>query len=275
MMLHANYAFLFAMSGKLLESGGQKPARVLDYGCGKGLLVQEGIAFGMDFYGVELFGHGSGINIKEELAQKGLLGAKIMEIVDEKIPFPDQYFDLVAANQVLEHIPDTGPVLQEIVRVLKPGGRFLCITPYKGSFREGHCEIPFAHWFRGGSTLQYCWLYAFKLLGFGRRKHVKDPGKWAVFFATWLKENTFYDSFAVINKLFKSCFAEVQYIEEDYLEFRLLKANRPFLAGMAKAPVLRRFSRWFVRKYGGLVILARKAPHSGQAGGLASEMDGN
>lgn len=41
-----------------------------------------------------------------------------------RIPFPDGYFDCVYSFGVIHHIPDAGPVLSEIRRVLKPGGTF-------------------------------------------------------------------------------------------------------------------------------------------------------
>lgn len=39
-----------------------------------------------------------------------------------KMPFPDNTFDVVHVHQVLQHVPDPKSVLQEIKRVLKPGG---------------------------------------------------------------------------------------------------------------------------------------------------------
>lgn len=47
----------------------------------------------------------------------------------QALPFADQSLDLVTANMTIEHLPDPLAVLQEVRRVLKPGGRFLCVTP--------------------------------------------------------------------------------------------------------------------------------------------------
>ncbi|MFK7829778.1 MAG: class I SAM-dependent methyltransferase [Congregibacter sp.] len=44
-----------------------------------------------------------------------------------RLPFADASFDAVICSEVLEHIPDYRRVLNEIHRVLKPGGR-LCAT---------------------------------------------------------------------------------------------------------------------------------------------------
>lgn len=45
-----------------------------------------------------------------------------------QIPFPPQSFDLVIANHLLFYCQDISQVCQEIARVLKPKGRFLCST---------------------------------------------------------------------------------------------------------------------------------------------------
>jgi SAM-dependent methyltransferase len=43
----------------------------------------------------------------------------------EKIPYPGDTFDLVVGHAVLHHIPDVAEALREVVRVLRPGGRFV------------------------------------------------------------------------------------------------------------------------------------------------------
>jgi SAM-dependent methyltransferase len=45
------------------------------------------------------------------------------------LPFETGAFDLVASLQVIEHVPDTGPYLREIMRVLTPGGTAIFTTP--------------------------------------------------------------------------------------------------------------------------------------------------
>jgi SAM-dependent methyltransferase len=43
----------------------------------------------------------------------------------ERIPYPDNSFDLVVGHAVLHHIPDVPAAFGEVLRVLKPGGRFV------------------------------------------------------------------------------------------------------------------------------------------------------
>ncbi|ROR89778.1 class I SAM-dependent methyltransferase [Nocardioides aurantiacus] len=45
------------------------------------------------------------------------------------IPVEDGRFDRILFNQVLEHLPDPAAAVQELHRVLRPGGRLMCSAP--------------------------------------------------------------------------------------------------------------------------------------------------
>jgi SAM-dependent methyltransferase len=46
-----------------------------------------------------------------------------------RLPFPDNTFDCIIAAEVLEHVPDDVGALDELTRVLKPGGRLAATIP--------------------------------------------------------------------------------------------------------------------------------------------------
>jgi len=47
-----------------------------------------------------------------------------------RLSFPDDVFDIVSTNEVLEHVPDLDTALSEIHRVLKPGGVHIGTHPF-------------------------------------------------------------------------------------------------------------------------------------------------
>ena len=46
-----------------------------------------------------------------------------------RLPFPDASLDRIAVSEVLEHVPADGLALEEVFRVLKPGGRLVVTVP--------------------------------------------------------------------------------------------------------------------------------------------------
>ncbi|MHB8393886.1 MAG: class I SAM-dependent methyltransferase [Candidatus Dormibacteria bacterium] len=50
-------------------------------------------------------------------------------LADQTLPFQDSSFDLVFAGEIIEHVADTDRMLEEVSRVLRPGGYLLLTTP--------------------------------------------------------------------------------------------------------------------------------------------------
>lgn len=67
----------------------------------------------------------------------------------EKLPFPDNFFDEVYSKNLLEHLRNPGFALEEMVRVLKPGGRLIVITD-NASYIGFHLSIFGSRMHKGG-----------------------------------------------------------------------------------------------------------------------------
>jgi ubiquinone/menaquinone biosynthesis C-methylase UbiE len=108
--------------------------RFLDIGCGAGLLISDLSRIGLRGVGID--GAASMIEFcKAESRQLGNAGAWQYEQADvEQIPFPDQSFDVAICCGVVEYLPDDGPLLQEVHRILRPGGRFLLSVTNRYSY---------------------------------------------------------------------------------------------------------------------------------------------
>jgi SAM-dependent methyltransferase len=56
--------------------------------------------------------------------------ASVQKINLESIAYPDETFDFVISNHILEHVSNLPAALGEVHRILRRGGRFVCQTPY-------------------------------------------------------------------------------------------------------------------------------------------------
>jgi SAM-dependent methyltransferase len=92
-----------------------KESRVLDAGCGEGVLVEEFRQAGFQIEGIDL-------NYESEHVKHGDL---------RQLPYPDRTFDVVLLLDVFEHIEfsDQTKVLSEIHRVLRSEGTLLATIP--------------------------------------------------------------------------------------------------------------------------------------------------
>ena len=101
--------------------------KVLDAGCGGGRHLSEAFrARGVSVVGIDLNrndalkAHNTTKIMRHEGEDGG--GASLVMVSDvTRLPFKDASFDIVICSEVLEHIPDHGQAIAEIIRVLKPG----------------------------------------------------------------------------------------------------------------------------------------------------------
>ncbi len=92
---------------------------VLDAGCGGGRIFRYELAPGCRIVGVD---------IGAELRDNPNVDARARGDL-QRLPFAGASFDAVLASHVMEHLSRPASALAEVARVLKPGGRFLLLTP--------------------------------------------------------------------------------------------------------------------------------------------------
>lgn len=233
----------------VLDAVHSPEAKVLDYGCGAGQIVTALRTERVDAFGCDVF-YGGGDASKAVPSE--LLGTVIREVEHGRIPFSDATFDVVINNQVMEHVEDLGAVLDEIQRVVKPAGVVLSLFPDRSVWREGHCGIPFLHWFRKGTRLRIYYATFLRLLGFGHYTAGKSPLKWSKDFCEWLDKWTRYRSYVEIREAYEKYFVKFEHIEDRWLLARFA----PRLPLVKLMP--RGVQRFIVRKLAGLVFVVSK-----------------
>jgi SAM-dependent methyltransferase len=140
---------------------------LLDVGCGDGLFAS--LAFTEPpFAGIDP----DQASLREARGRRAHL--HIVAASATALPFPDQFFNIVVANCVIEHIANLDGTLSEISRVLRPGGRFLFGVPshrfadmllMPTMLRALHLNKParaYGNWFNNHS----------------RHFHTYDPATW-------------------------------------------------------------------------------------------------
>ena len=110
------------ISQALLELSPGIGYRVLDLGCGRGMLLDRlATSFRTQGFGVDV-----SRGTLKELHSESLHPHRVACSEGENLPFPDRSFDVAVSLDVLEHVQAPERVLDEMLRVLKPGGAVLC-----------------------------------------------------------------------------------------------------------------------------------------------------
>lgn len=149
------------------ETGALFEGRLLDLGCGKkpykNLFPNVSEYIGVDF-------HNEGHDHSSE---------DIDVFYDGKtIPFPDDTFDGVLCTEVLEHVEDLEGIMDEIRRVLKPGGKALITVPFV--WNEHEMPFDFRRFTLTGITR------LFETKGFKIEREHKNGNAIKVLFQLWI-----------------------------------------------------------------------------------------
>lgn len=111
-------------------------ARVLDIGCGRGTILTAIARLSFEAHGLE----------RDSAATTGIKGDITVRIASDlnAAAYPAQFFQLVVLWHVLEHLSDLSTTIQEIHRLLAPGGRLVIAVP---NFSSRQARWAGADWF--------------------------------------------------------------------------------------------------------------------------------
>ena len=103
---------------------------ILENGCGVGMYVEHLSPFCRVVIGLEYD--------FERAVEAHINSPHILNAAGEHVPLPSGTFDLILSHEVIEHVQDDRAAIQEMIRVLKPGGRAVIFCPNRGYPYETH-----------------------------------------------------------------------------------------------------------------------------------------
>jgi ubiquinone/menaquinone biosynthesis C-methylase UbiE len=213
------------------RSGGQ---RVLEIGVGMGADYLEWLKAGALASGVDI----SSASLERAQRRCEMAGyTPNLQVSDaERLPFPDDTFDIVYSYGVMHHSPDTPQCIREAWRVLKPGGALRIMIYHHPSLTGGMLWLRYG-FLRGKSLRQSVY------------DHLESPGT---------KSYTQAEARALLRG-----FEQIELRQAFSPGDLLWNEPSPRFQGLAYRLVWRLYPRFLVRKWGAkwglfLLISARK-----------------
>jgi ubiquinone/menaquinone biosynthesis C-methylase UbiE len=108
--------------------GGDK-GRLLDMGCGPGLFLAEAQKMGWDVEGVEI-SEWAVRHAREKMNIKNISEGGLTALPT----ITENSFDVITCFDLIEHLVEPHKLLEELARILKPGGLLVITTPWFGSW---------------------------------------------------------------------------------------------------------------------------------------------
>ena len=114
------------------EWSGKENMQILDVGCGDGVyekLLDPEIIKNNNFFGLDIS------DLQREKSKAVFKEIKGIDFEKDSIPYEDGRFDYAICSEVVEHLFYPEKILNEIKRVLKPGGILIFTTPNLASLQ--------------------------------------------------------------------------------------------------------------------------------------------
>lgn len=137
---------LHLLDGRVALEG----AKVLEVGTGAGVIaakLKDRVGPDGELWGVDV--------VDQRLDPDSV---RFVPVENTKLPFPDDSFDLVISNHVIEHVGDAVDQrdhMSEIARVLRPGAWLYLAMPNRWAPVEPHFKLPFLSWLPEGRRSAY------------------------------------------------------------------------------------------------------------------------
>ncbi|NWF70739.1 MAG: class I SAM-dependent methyltransferase [Chloroflexi bacterium] len=168
------------------------PLKVLNMGCGGAITTQALHPDGYDQYGYDIALNKSVVYPVVSKLYPDDYQERFIQSVDERtIPFADNTFDVIFANQVFEHVRFMDRMFEECARVLRPEGMLIALFPFASVPIEFHLKIPFAHWIPPGQA-RVNYLRPFYALGLRPKEAGKNSYESAVYWEQYMRDFTYY-----------------------------------------------------------------------------------
>lgn len=95
---------------------------LLDVGCGRGDQIKAMAQIGFSVTGCDL-------SPRAKEYAEGAYPVEVLNFETDPFPWPDNHFDFILCKSIIEHMWEPDKLVSKCLRVLKPGGKAIFITP--------------------------------------------------------------------------------------------------------------------------------------------------
>lgn len=220
--------------------------RILDVGCGNGHFLNLFKQNGWETHGTEI--SKTSASYAEKLGNKIFTG----ELTDAH--YPQQYFDVIVINHVLEHISDPKKLLDECYNIIKDDGTIVVAVPNFDCF-----DSKFLHnsWF---SIHIPCHLYQFNKKTLKNYLNLSHFKVYKEQFDPLLKSiiHQYYPLYPYLKSLFVNSFMNEKHISRKNSVSIFLSLVRVFIIIFLYKPICLLFTKKQAEKFSSQVILYAK-----------------